>query len=315
METLSQTPPYIVVLDPFIRVKRLLPLARRTMISMDCKFIYLPKPCKMTSITKTAKICRKTILFIVILFISTQNFAQGTANWRLEKMPVDLETDYALSALPPHLRNDATVYLLDPQKGYYVARQGSNGYICFISRTDWEWGEFRDDVCTPISYDAEGARSIFPVYMVVAAMRASGKYQAAQIKDSMMKRIITGVYKAPSPGISYMLAPVMRVYPAGPDVKEPITISMPHYMLYAPYLADENTRYKRGTEGLTLANPGNSILGDGKSPFGYVIIPASETEKAIIMEEGKELLRRLATYKAYFKTETGGMHHGAAEKN
>ena len=270
----------------------------------------------MTSITKMAKDCRRTFLFTVILFISTQNFAQGTADRRLEKMPVDLETDYALSALPPHLRNDATVYLLNPQEGYYVAHQGSNGYICFVSRTEWEWSEFRNDLYTPISYDAEGARSIFPVYIAVAAMRASGKYQAAQIKDSIMNRIITGVYKAPSkPGISYMLAPVMRIYPGTPDIKEPITISMPHYMLYAPYLTDENTRFKPGTEGLILTNPGNSILGEGKGPYGYVIVPANETEKAIIVEDGKDLLKRLAAYKAYLKTKPGSGHHGPAEKN
>ncbi|HVU58432.1 MAG TPA: hypothetical protein VHD83_25400, partial [Puia sp.] len=100
----------------------------------------------------------------------------------------DPVTDYALLALPVHLRNDATVYLLDPQKGYYVGHQGSNGYICFIARTEWEWSEFRNDLCTPISYDAEGARSIFPVYMDVAAMRASGKYQATQIRDSIIHR-------------------------------------------------------------------------------------------------------------------------------
>jgi hypothetical protein len=264
----------------------------------------------MTSVTKTARNYRRTLLFTIIVFISTQNFAQGTADWRLDKMPVDLETDYALSALPPHLRMDATVYLLDPEKGYYVARQGSNGYICFVSRTEWEWAEFRSDFCAAVSYDAEGARSIFPVYMAVAAMRASGKYQAAQIKDSIMNRIATGVYKAPSkPGMSYMLGPVMRVYPGTPDIKEPITVSMPHYMIYAPYLTDENSHFKQGTDGLMLANPGSSILGNGKGPFGYIIVPASETEKAIIMEEGKDLLKRLAVYKAYFKTEPGSVHH------
>src|SRR6202046_4313503 len=185
----------------------------------------------MITMTKTAKNCRRALLLTAILFISTQNFAQGTADWRLEKMPVDLETDYALSALPPHLRKDATVYLLDPQKGYYVGRQGSNGYISFVARTEWEWADFRDDLCTPISYDAEGARSIFPIYMAVAAMRASGKYQPAGIRDSIADRIRRGVYKAPSkPGMSYMLAPVMRVYPGSPDIKEPITISMPHYI-------------------------------------------------------------------------------------
>lgn len=259
----------------------------------------------------------RKIVLLWTLFVYLQSFAQGPSDWHLDKMPVDLETDYALSALPPHLRNHATVYLLDPQKGYYVGRQGSNGYICFISRTEWEWAQFRDDVCTPISYDAEGARSIFPVYMAVAAMRASGKYQAVQIRDTIKNRILAGMYKAPSkPGMSYMLAPVMRVYPGGPDVKDPITVSMPHYMLYAPYLSETNARYKQGTDGLILANPDNVILGDGKAPFGYVIIPASETEKAVIVNEGKDLLKRLVAYKAYFKTGPGGgHHHGQVEKN
>src|ERR1700754_822976 len=108
-------------------------------------------PKKMTSISKTTKDHKRTLLlFTISLFISILSFAQGDADWQLEKMPVDLETDYALSALPPHLRNDATVYLLDPQKGYYVARQGSNGYISFVSRTEWEWSDYRKDLCTPI---------------------------------------------------------------------------------------------------------------------------------------------------------------------
>ena len=124
--------------------------------------------------------------FIAIFLLSLRLGAQEPAETRLEKMPPDLETDFARSALPPHLRKDATVYLLDPQKGFYVGHKGTNGFICFVSRTEWEWGEFRKDLATPISYDAEGARSIFPVYMAVAEMRASGKFTPAQIKDTMI---------------------------------------------------------------------------------------------------------------------------------
>ena len=271
----------------------------------------------MSTITKTAQNSKRTLLFIFILFTSAQSFAQTASDWQLEKIPVDLETDYALSALPPHLRDGATVYLLDPQKGYYVGRQGSNGYICFIARTEWEWTDFRNDLATPISYDAEGARVIFPVYMDVAAMRASGKYQATQIRDSIISRINAGVYKAPSkPGMSYMLAPVMRVYPGNPDIKEPVSISMPHYMFYAPYLTEENARYKTGTDGLMLANPDNAILGNGKGPYGYIVVPSDKAEKAVIVEDGKDLLKRLVAYKAYFAIDHGNEHHhGQAEKN
>jgi len=65
-------------------------------------------------------------------------------------MPPDLETDFALSSLPTYIRDSATVYLLDPEKGFYVARQGTNGFICFVLRTYWELAEFRQDLASAI---------------------------------------------------------------------------------------------------------------------------------------------------------------------
>src|SRR3978361_1855552 len=114
----------------------------------------------------------RTLFLFIASLIGTQAFAQKPADPKLEKMPVGLEPDFALSALPPKLRPGATVYLLDPAKGYYVARKGSNGFICFVTRTAWEWAEFRNDIYTAISYDAEGAKMIFPAYEAAAAMRA-----------------------------------------------------------------------------------------------------------------------------------------------
>ncbi len=64
-----------------------------------------------------AKNCRQTLSFIVILLVGTQCFGQNSADWKLERMPAHLETDFALSSLPPRLRDGATVYLLDPNKG------------------------------------------------------------------------------------------------------------------------------------------------------------------------------------------------------
>src|SRR4030095_10773540 len=195
-------------------------------------------------------------LFTLMLLGSIHVIAQTSADWKLEKWPVALETDFALSALPPHLRSEATVYLLDPEKGFYVARQGKNGFVCFISRTEWEWGEFRQDLATPISYDAEGARTIVPVYLDVAVMRASGKFTAIQIRDSVVQRIKRGIYKAPArTGVAYMLAPIMRVYPTTPDVKIAVTMSMPHYMFYAPYVTFSDVGCKPdATEGLMMLN-------------------------------------------------------------
>jgi hypothetical protein len=193
-----------------------------------------------------------------------------------------------------------------------MGRQGTNGYLCFILRTAWEWSDFRDDLCVPISFDAEGARSIFPIQMAVAEMRASGKYRPEQIRDSIKKGIIAGIYKAPArPGLSYMLSPVFRLYPGGTHVKQPITVSMPHYMIYAPYMTGENCRYKPGTDGMNMTTPDSDILGDGKGPYNYIIIPATDKEKEMILEDGKDLLKRLIAYKAYFAVlpGSGQAHH------
>jgi hypothetical protein len=262
----------------------------------------------MNNSTGLLKKSPKAFLFlIVLLMFSTsllsplQVFCQELAATRLEKMPVDLERDYALSALPPHLRKGATLYLLDPAKGYYLAQKGTNGFVCFVERTNWEWGQFRNDLTMPISFDAEGFSKIFPVDRDVAAMRASGKFTAKQVKDSVMARVKKGIYKAPSrPGVSYMLEPVMRGYPGMPGNNNLMTMSMPHYMFYAPYM--DNADIGGGNDnGPFVNNPDNIVFGDKKGPYGYIILPAGEAEAAKIVKASSDLLKRLIAYKSYYK--------------
>jgi hypothetical protein len=243
-----------------------------------------------------AKNSQRTLSFFVVVFFSLQSSAQ-----KLEKMPIDLETDFALSSMPPHMRAGATVYLLDPEKGYYVGKLGTNGFICFVARTDWEHGEFRNDFAAAISYDAEGAKSIWPTFADVEQMRASGKVTGAELKNIMTERFKKGYYKAPArPGISYMVAPIMRVYNgSSPNM---LTMNLPHYMFYAPYISEADI-------GGNSPSGGPMILGDGKGPHGYIIIPAGEMEKAKIIEENAALLKRLTDYRSYFNVESKGTHH------
>src|ERR1700734_1455401 len=217
----------------------------------------------MNHVIRLAQKCRGALLTLITLFIAAQSFAQKSADWQLDKMPVKLETDFALSSLPPYLQANATVYLLDPNKGYYGARKGSNGFICFVSRTEWEWGEFRKDLFAPMGFDPEGARTTFIGYRDVAAMRASGKYSPQQIKDSAISRIRRGIYKAPSrSGVCYMLAPIMRVYTGMPGDEHVMTMSMPHYMFYAQNIKDADIGTDPNSQyGPWLVNPGNTVLG------------------------------------------------------
>jgi hypothetical protein len=122
------------------------------------------------------------LLIPLLILVSSETLAQVSSEWELEKFPVDLETDFALSALPSHLRKDATVYLLDPKKGFYLAHKGSNGFMCFVARTEWEWGVFRKDIATPVSYDVAGTVAIFSVYQDVESMRARENLQHCKLK-------------------------------------------------------------------------------------------------------------------------------------
>jgi hypothetical protein len=103
-----------------------------------------------------------------------------------------------------------------------------------------------------------------------------------QTKDTIIYRINKGIYKAPSPGISYMLAPIMRTYAGEPGDSTVITMSGPHYMFYAPYLTNEDignipSSYHGGP---IVINHSSSVMGERKGPHGYIIMPVGLSEKA-----------------------------------
>src|SRR5712692_1904345 len=92
----------------------------------------------------------------------------------IEQMPAKLETQFAVSALPPAMRDQATVYLLDPKKGYQLSRQGTSGVTCLVERTAWEQADFRNDIYVPLCYDAKGSKTFSKVIMDAATLRIRG---------------------------------------------------------------------------------------------------------------------------------------------
>src|SRR5260370_8737328 len=73
------------------------------------------------------------LLFSLIASAQNKQTAHGTN--KLEPLPRDLEIQLALSALPPHLKDSATVYVLNPDKGFEVARKGATGFHALVART------------------------------------------------------------------------------------------------------------------------------------------------------------------------------------
>jgi hypothetical protein len=68
-----------------------------------------------------------TIAVALGLLLSVTAGAQNNripeAMKKIEPLPRELEIQLALSALPAHLREHATVYVLNPGKGFEVARK------------------------------------------------------------------------------------------------------------------------------------------------------------------------------------------------
>jgi len=217
---------------------------------------------------------------------------------KIEPLPRDLEIQLALSALPPHLREHATVYILNPDKGFEVARKGTNGFHAFVARTGddtfrgtWPLTEYRDDILYPISFDSAGAKAQMRVFFDAAEMQAKGT-PPGELKDIMKTRLKTGYYKAPErAGVSYMLAPVHRTYTNPDENDNVVTLNLPHVMYYAPNVSNEDI-------GGAKPSP-NSIYPFVilPGPHGYIVQLLGLTEKTAITEGYKGMLEKLCAIK------------------
>jgi hypothetical protein len=121
---------------------------------------------------------------------------------KIEPLPQDLEIQLALSALPPHLRDNATVYVLNPAKGFEVAREGTNEFHAFVARTgddtlkgSWPLTEYRNDILYPISFDKAGSKAQMRVFFDAAEMQAKGT-PPDELKKIIKARFKSGFYSA-----------------------------------------------------------------------------------------------------------------------
>lgn len=212
----------------------------------------------------------------------------------LDRMPSGLEVRYALSALPLALQENATVYVLDPAKGYVLERAGSNGQSCFVQRTEWKFADYRNDVFAPMCYDETGAKNQMRVSFDVAALRAQG-VPADKMKKEIEARFQNGTYKAPDrPGFSYMTEPLMRTYMSlDPKDKDSVTtMSMPHVMYYAPNISASEV----GALPCPPCAPYPFVFEPG--PHGYVIQRLGDAESAKIVAEEAALVNDLCSYRS-----------------
>jgi len=260
----------------------------------------MANPCVHVGLLTELKAWVQTIVVIAGLLFSLSASAADEptrkAMNKIESLPRDLEIQLALSALPPHLRDNATVYVLNPDKGFEVARKGTNGFRAFVARTgddafrgSWPFTEYRDDILYPVSFDEAGAKAQMRIFLDAAEMQAKGT-PSGELKRIMQDRLKAGYYKAPErAGISYMLSPILRTYFNPEESDRVVTINYPHVMYYAPNVSKDDIG------GGELGGTYPFVILPG--PHGYMIQHIDLSERAAINKEYEEMLVRLCKIK------------------
>jgi hypothetical protein len=234
-------------------------------------------------------------LLAIGLASSTAASSQRAPDTTIDRMPAALETQFALSAAPPRLRDQATVYLLDPATGYRLSKKGTSGVTCIVERTAWELADFRNDIYIPLCYDAVGTATYLKVMMDAAALRARGM-GAVALKAEIERRYKGKTYRAPAKaGVSYMVAPVFRTI--GPPDMKVHTMAMSHFMPYAPYTTNADIGARPD-----LADPASLkhpfIDRQGNDEQSYVIQMVGDAEQAKILTDEKALVDALCAYRS-----------------
>jgi hypothetical protein len=171
-------------------------------------------------------------------------------------MPRDQQIELALSAAPPEVAKNASVYVLGPQ-GYEKAREGRNGIDCLVQRSYAQDGE---TTVAPMCFDAEGSRTIMLVYIRSEQLRSAGECEDT-IRAEIKKEYAAGQFKVPSkPGLLYMLSCQNRLGP-DPTTGKPVSFP-PHLMFYAPYMTAKDLGYDSAptVPGLALAGTPQALM-------------------------------------------------------
>lgn len=219
-------------------------------------------------------------------YVSAQDFVE---------LPRDLEVELALSALPDELQDRAAVYVRDPDQGFVLHREGTNGWMTFVARTsvrfyaaDWDYS-YPSDMLIPQAHGELGLQNHVRPYFDLERLRIAGT-PPAEAKRVLRERFENGTYRAPARGgVSYMLAPMHRAYMAPAESDEIMTVSFPHHMPYAPFVKPEELGPMDPYGRSGILDHG----GDDAGPHGYLYLMIQPDQVAEIQSKYAGLLGRL----------------------
>src|SRR5438105_3675341 len=139
------------------------------------------------------------------------------------------EIAVALDAAPPHLRKDASVFVLK-ERGYVKVREGTNGFTCIAVRD-------HPLNLKPTCWDAEGTDAIVPRVLKEGELLMQA-VPVERIKEIIAEDFRSGKFIPPCrAGIAYMLSGEIKNY----DPRSGTVGSFPpHVMFYAPNITNKD---------------------------------------------------------------------------
>lgn len=180
-------------------------------------------------------------------------------------LPREREVSLAMSAGPPHLTREATIYALE-RTGFVKVREGTNGFTCLVVR------DHPEDLA-PVCHDPEGTRVVVPRLLREAELRAQGKTET-EVRAEINEELRTGKLGTPQRvGIAYMLSGQARAYV--PRLKQAVTLR-PQVRFYAPYLRSEDIGARPSAPDAAFDYP--EVISDGQFDASIAInVPDRDT--------------------------------------
>ena len=167
---------------------------------------------------------------VLLLSCATIVDAQSAPNGYPVKpvpLPDTAEIALAVSAAPPELSSQATVYAVRDGK-VLTLRQGSNGSACMVAR-DLHAGSLY-----PICYNPEGVRTVLARELLEVRFRSLGASEDS-VERAVAAAYASGQLEAPkSLAVAYMMSPRQVLFSNPRADGRRVGAWHPHLMFYVP---------------------------------------------------------------------------------
>jgi hypothetical protein len=166
---------------------------------------------------------------VLLLYASTAGAQSAPNGYPVKPAPLadSVEIALAVSAAPPELSNQATVYAVRDGQ-VLTLRRGSNGSACVVAR-DLHGGSLY-----PICYNAEGARTVLPRELLEVRLRSLGASEDS-VERAVAAGYASGQLETPkSLAMAYMMSPRQVLFSSPRPEGRRVGSWHPHLMFFVP---------------------------------------------------------------------------------